>query len=271
MQEIISSYNTGMKKLKLNLGCGFDKRDGYLNLDVDPRVKPDKVHDLYKPLPFDDNSVNEIILQDIVEHFTKEDAIKLIQECARVLEKNGIIYIRVPNVKAILNEFTDKEDILMLFVYGDTSVSGVWGAHKYGYTEKIMTDLLYSHGLQVTSTKEVGTNWEFFAKKLVKNPKLTVTGENSDALLSDRVQEVLLKHAVPPYTYFVITSPLQLLKNSQKEHCVWFIRKPFSALISKLFIRKFLKKIEFLIVDDDSTETFARDVLRFSHLRILRL
>ncbi|MCH8945295.1 MAG: hypothetical protein IIA85_00010 [Nanoarchaeota archaeon] len=44
---------------KLNLGCGFNKIDGYLNCDVSNEVKPDKLVDLNKKLPFKDNSVEK--------------------------------------------------------------------------------------------------------------------------------------------------------------------------------------------------------------------
>jgi len=45
--------------LKLNLGCGLDKREGYINLDVRKEVKPDIVCDLeHSFLPFTDESVD---------------------------------------------------------------------------------------------------------------------------------------------------------------------------------------------------------------------
>ena len=41
-----------MTSVKLNLGCGKYPKEGYLNLDLDPRSKADKVVDLSK-IPYD--------------------------------------------------------------------------------------------------------------------------------------------------------------------------------------------------------------------------
>ena len=47
--------------MKLNLGCGYNKYPGYVNVDHDANCSPDIVADLEGRLPFDDSSVDEII------------------------------------------------------------------------------------------------------------------------------------------------------------------------------------------------------------------
>jgi hypothetical protein len=55
--------------LKINIGCGFRKFDGFVNLDADPQVNPDHVVDFEKDkLPFDDNSVEYVWAMHILEH-----------------------------------------------------------------------------------------------------------------------------------------------------------------------------------------------------------
>ena len=56
---------------KINLGCGFDHREGWVNIDAIAAVHPTSFM-ICTSLPFADDSVIEVLAQDILEHFTKE-------------------------------------------------------------------------------------------------------------------------------------------------------------------------------------------------------
>lgn len=86
-----------MNPVKLNLGCFTDKREGYINVDSFASCNPDVVADLNKKLPFENNSADEILANDIVEHL--DDPIKFLNECHRILNPCGILKIRVPHYK----------------------------------------------------------------------------------------------------------------------------------------------------------------------------
>ena len=74
---------------KLHLGCGRDKRDGFLNIDIAEEVNPDKAWDLEKGLPFlDDNSVDYILSNHTLEHLTTKGYWNLLEEMYRV-SKDG--------------------------------------------------------------------------------------------------------------------------------------------------------------------------------------
>jgi hypothetical protein len=49
--------------MKLNLGCGQNKRDGFVNIDKYPTFAPDLLWDLEQtPYPFEAGSVTEITM-----------------------------------------------------------------------------------------------------------------------------------------------------------------------------------------------------------------
>jgi len=80
--------------VKLNLGCGNDYRRGYLNCDSSKRVKKDKFLDLEKSLPFEDDSVEEILANHVLEHVQNFN--KLVIEMHRILKKGALLKVRVP-------------------------------------------------------------------------------------------------------------------------------------------------------------------------------
>ena len=84
--------------MKLNLGCGVNKITDYLN--VDKFGEPDLKMDLeLTPWQFEDNSVDEILLNHVLEHLGADVNIffKIIQEMYRVSKHGSKIYINVPH------------------------------------------------------------------------------------------------------------------------------------------------------------------------------
>ncbi len=80
---------------RLNLGCGTDIREGWVNLDRARLPGVDVVHDLSTlPLPFADGEFAEICAKDVLEHL---DYIPLLRELHRVLRVGGVLDIQVPH------------------------------------------------------------------------------------------------------------------------------------------------------------------------------
>ena len=75
--------------MKLHLGCGNEKLEGYVNCDFSKEVKPDKIINLEKKLPFKDNSVDEIIINHTLEHIN--NFIQLMEEFYRICKNKSII------------------------------------------------------------------------------------------------------------------------------------------------------------------------------------
>jgi len=79
---------------KLNFGCQYELMEGYENYDYYPQKEGVKYIDLEDPLPFKDNSIDEIQMLSLLEHIRKRR--ELIGECLRVLKPKGVMIIRVP-------------------------------------------------------------------------------------------------------------------------------------------------------------------------------
>lgn len=83
--------------IKINLGSGLKRFDGFINVDHDARVKPDFVVDLERePLPFLNDSVVEVKAHHILEHMG-EGYFHLIKEIYRVCQDGALIDVVVPH------------------------------------------------------------------------------------------------------------------------------------------------------------------------------
>ncbi len=89
--------------MKLNLGCGNNKKEGYVNIDFAEACNPDLVWDLEKtPWPFEDNSVDEILAYHVLEHIGQDTKVYLaiIKELYRICKNGAIIKIQVPHPRS---------------------------------------------------------------------------------------------------------------------------------------------------------------------------
>ena len=86
--------------MKLNLGCGFNKPDGFIHVDMFEECQPDVVHNLESfPYPFEDSSVHEILFNHSLEHIGQQSSVflKIMQEIYRICSNEAIIQINVPH------------------------------------------------------------------------------------------------------------------------------------------------------------------------------
>ena len=86
--------------MKLNLGCGKDYIDDWVNVDLYDDSKCDVTHNLEEfPWPWDDGSVSEIRIIHTLEHLGADWKvyIKILQEMYRICEDDAIIHVHVPS------------------------------------------------------------------------------------------------------------------------------------------------------------------------------
>jgi hypothetical protein len=84
--------------LKIDLGCGTRKREGFLGVDARSFAGVDLICDLTAaPWPWPDGSVLEASASHFVEHLTREQRILFVNELYRVLVPGGKATIVVPH------------------------------------------------------------------------------------------------------------------------------------------------------------------------------
>jgi SAM-dependent methyltransferase len=89
----------------LNLGCGPNRIGGAVNVDREPAVRPDVLHDLNRlPWPFADDAFDCVKAFDVIEHL--DDVVATMMEIHRVCRHGARIEITVPHFSSC-NAFTD--------------------------------------------------------------------------------------------------------------------------------------------------------------------
>lgn len=83
--------------LRLDLGCGPNKRPGFVGVDVLPFPGVDVVHDLRQPWPWEAETVDEAFSSHFIEHLTGTERIHFFNELYRVLKTGARAQIVCPH------------------------------------------------------------------------------------------------------------------------------------------------------------------------------
>jgi predicted SAM-dependent methyltransferase len=111
----IQRYLDSHEVRKLELGTGQLAIEGWLNTDIDPRLRcagpPVLFLDARRPFPFQDSTFDYIASEHVIEHVPYDDACFMLGECARVLRSGGRIRIATPDLAKLLSLYRDQGDL----------------------------------------------------------------------------------------------------------------------------------------------------------------
>lgn len=99
----------------LNIGCGNNCIDGWLNTDLYTRRGGVVYMDATQKLPFNDNSFKYVFCEHMFEHLTVIEGLELLKEVHRILQPNGIFRIALPTkekLDAIYNDEVNNKEYL---------------------------------------------------------------------------------------------------------------------------------------------------------------
>jgi SAM-dependent methyltransferase len=171
--------------MRVNLGCGLNAPDGWVNIDRSPSIALTRLHikpvlrrlgfagphlaewpsnirrhDMTKGLPFADGSVQAIYSSHALEHVYLNEAQAVLRECFRVLRPDAIVRLALPDSEAMVRALLDgggglrfNEDLAMhplarprLRAQLLRAVGA--GIHRWQPTRDLVVDLLSQAGFE---------------------------------------------------------------------------------------------------------------------------
>jgi len=166
--------------MKLHIGCGTIYLKEYVNIDAAPHhftheiskellernsTTLDKyykykfcegpgiciadVKALADNLPYEDNTVDDIVMLHVLEHIPAQEVGKVLNEFNRVLKVKGRLYLGVPDVKETARllaeaKTPEEEDWAIRLLHG--TQRNKFSHHYCGYTERTLKKLLFQYG-----------------------------------------------------------------------------------------------------------------------------
>lgn len=112
--------------MKLHLGCGKRYIPGFIHVDAVNFDHIDHVATIDNLSFIQDNSVDLIYNCHVLEHFKRNDVVRVLKEWNRVLKPNGILRISVPDFRALCEVYIRTKDLNLV-------VGPIFGRQNYLY------------------------------------------------------------------------------------------------------------------------------------------
>ena len=137
---------TSCNGICLHIGCGTVDIQGWINIDGRAFDHTHYMSHDFDLNVFTDNSVSQIYMSHVLEHFSIIDSRHLIKHLRTKLAPGGCLLIAVPDFSKIASKYVDTgelSDVISALVGGQNYE---YNLHKYVYDFKTLSDLLLSLG-----------------------------------------------------------------------------------------------------------------------------
>ena len=134
-------------KLKLT---GFVSKLGLLDKSYVVKWSKFKYFDIRRPLPLKSDTVDNICCSNVLEHFEKYEAEKILRECRRVLGRKGLLRVVLPDIRKLMANYKNSDEFCKEFYGYDKDVSKFSNifirGHQWMYDEEMFVKLLLKCG-----------------------------------------------------------------------------------------------------------------------------
>lgn len=137
---------------KINVGSGKDYREGWINIEPNERFPAD-IRDDIRNVSFEENSLDEILAQDVIDHVTCVECKELVKSFYKWLKPNGLLNIHLPNFRNVSSWAANGNHEAMCWIYGTDGKRAYYDTNfiRWAYTPESLKELLEYAGFIVIS------------------------------------------------------------------------------------------------------------------------
>ena len=168
-----------LKFSQINIGSGYDYKDNFINVDVDPACKPD--------ILIIDNDDSEILrnhyelvyAKDVLEHISRDNTLQTLLNWSDYLKIGGILNVETSDIEGIIDIMREDSSFanqygMTICMFGNQKHPGDF--HYTGFTQKTLSVFLKAAGFDILSietkdrwlinaTAKKVHDWSFFDNK----------------------------------------------------------------------------------------------------------
>lgn len=151
---------------RLNIGCGYDKREGYLNVDVDPACAPDiLIQDGdYSGIPR--RQFEEVLAKDVLEHIPRAQTLAALLDFSDYLVDGGKLVLQTSSILGVAAKLQESSRYAdhhgwTICLFGNQVHAGDF--HHTGFTTVTLTVHLRAAGFRV-DVLELRDDWLLYAE-----------------------------------------------------------------------------------------------------------
>lgn len=134
--------------MKLHLGCGDKKLEGFVNIDIRKDVNPDVIDDISQLKEFNNNSAELIYVCHVLEHFGRHEYLNVLKKWNSILKPEGTLRLSVPDIESVFLRYKEGVPLRSLigFLYGGQNYKENY--HYIGFDFKTLKEDLESIGFK---------------------------------------------------------------------------------------------------------------------------